>query len=218
MDYCQMLLDAGMKMLASGLTVETWGNISIRDPESGLIYVTPSGMPYSTLHKEDIVVMNSSFEVVEGFRRPTIEHELHIRLLNRRKDINAIIHTHPVYSQVFALLHEDIPAVIDEAAQVFAGPVKCAEYALPGSGELAENVDKAMGDTFACLMANHGAVCMGADIDAAFKACTVLEMTARIYYMARCIGTPVPLKDENIKIMRSFALNQYGQVGQAAGR
>lgn len=216
MDYKQMLIDAGLRMVSSGLTVETWGNISLRDPETGLIYLTPSGMPYDKITKDDVVVMNSSFEVVEGFRRPTIENEMHIMILNRRKDINAVIHTHPVYSQVFALLHEDIPAAIDEAAQILAGPARCAEFALPGSTELAQNVDKALGDGFACLMANHGAVCVGGDIEYAFRACKVLEMTAQIYYMARAIGTPQVLPPETVATERNYVLHSYGQVGAYA--
>lgn len=211
MDYKKAVVESGIRMLHSGLTVETWGNISIRDPETGLIYLTPSGMPYDKLVADDIVVMNSAFEIVEGTRKPTIEAPVHIGIMNARPDVNAVIHTHPVDSQVFALLHMDIPPVIDEAAQVLRGAVRCAEYALPGSEDLAKNVISALGDAPACLMANHGAVAAGADINAAFKICTVLEMTAKIYFKALCIGKPVPLDDEKVRIMVDFVTNQYGQ-------
>ena len=211
MDYKEKLIEAGKSMLHSGLTVETWGNISLRDPKTGLIYLTPSGMPYDTIVPEDVVVMDPDGNVVEGFRKPTIEYLMHIGIMKKRPEVNAIIHTHPVYSQVFALLHEDIPPVIDEAAQTFGESVKVSEYALPGSREMAENVIAALGENSACLIANHGAVCVGKDVSAAFKTCKVLEMVAQIYYMARNIGEPKPISKENIAAMRDFVQNHYGQ-------
>lgn len=212
MDYKQFVVDCGIKMLESGLTVETWGNIAVRDPETGLIYLTPSGMNYRSITPDDIVVMNSKMEVVEGNRKPTIEYPMHIGIMNSRPEINAVIHTHPVYSQVFAMLHQDIPPVIDEAAQAFGGVVKCTEYAIPGTPELAENVVKAIGEKgMACLIANHGAVCIGETMDIAFKGCTVLEMTARIYQMGLAIGKVEPLNDEIVAVTRDFVLHKYGQ-------
>ena len=211
MNYKEMIVQSGIRMLHSGLTVETWGNISLREPETGLIYLTPSGMPYDTLKEEDVVVMNSAFQVVDGKRKPTIEAEMHIKIMNARPDVNAVIHTHPVDSQIFACLHMDIPPIIDEAAQLLEGPARCAPYALPGTEELADNVVEALGSGMACLMANHGAVCVGGNIDHAFRVCTVLEMTAKIYYKALCIGSPQPIDDEKVAFMADFVKNSYGQ-------
>ncbi len=206
-----LLIEAGKKMLHSGLTVETWGNISVRDPETGLVYLTPSGMPYETLTEEDIVVMDIDGNKIEGERRPTIEYAMHLGILKNRPEINAVIHTHPIYSQIFALLHENIPPVIDEAAQVL-DEVRVTEYAVPGSLEMAENVIKALGNSSACLIANHGAVGVGANMDAAFKVCKVLEMTAQIYYMARSIGEPKPIPQDKIDYMQNVLCKTYGQT------
>ncbi|MGN1165369.1 MAG: class II aldolase/adducin family protein [Lachnospiraceae bacterium] len=211
MDYKKFIVENGIRLYQSGLTVETWGNISVRDPETGLFYLTPSGMPYDQIVPEDVVVMDKDMNIVEGTRKPTIEYSMHIGIMNRRPDVNAIIHTHPVDSQVFACLRQDIPPVIDEAAQLLGGTVICAKYALPGTPELAENVINALGDGAACLMANHGAVCVGADIDAAFKVSTVLEMTSKIYYKALAIGKPVVLDEEDVLFMKDFVANHYGQ-------
>ena len=98
MNYKAYLVESGKRMLHKGLTVETWGNISLRDPETGLIYLTPSAMPYDTLTEEDVVVMRPDGTVAEGHRKPTIEVGMHLGLLNARPDINAVIHTHPIYS------------------------------------------------------------------------------------------------------------------------
>lgn len=155
--------------------------------------------------------MDKNLNIVEGTRKPTIEFGLHIGIMNMRPDVNAVIHTHPVESQVFACLHRDIPPVIDEAAQLLGGTVKCAKYALPGSEELAHNVMEALGDGAACLMANHGAVCVGADMDTAFRVCTVLEMTAEIYQKALAIGKPEPIDEDKVLFMKDFVANHYGQ-------
>ncbi|MBR5310403.1 MAG: class II aldolase/adducin family protein [Oscillospiraceae bacterium] len=210
MNYKRFLIDACLRMLNSGLTVETWGNISVRDPETGYVYLTPSGMPYNTLVEDDIVVMDIDGNRIEGERKPTIEHAMHLGIMRNRPDVNAVVHTHPVYSQIFALLHENIPPVIDEAAQIL-GDVKVTEYALPGSPEMAENAIKTLGEGSACLLANHGAVAVGKDMDAAFRVCTILEMTSQIYYMARCIGEPKKIDADKVAYMQDFVANRYGQ-------
>ena len=213
MNYKAELVAAGKLMLEKKLTVETWGNISIYDAESGLVYMTPSAMAYHTIGEDDVVVVRlSDGEVVEGHRKPTVEKELHLGVYRKRPEIRAVIHTHPIYSQVFAVLHQSIPVVIDEAAQALGGKVVTAEYALPGTPELAENTLKALGDDkMACLLANHGAVCLGEDLGKAFKTCAVLEMTAQIYQMALQIGTPHVIPEDLAAFMRDFAKNHYGQ-------
>ncbi|MBE6899677.1 MAG: class II aldolase/adducin family protein [Ruminococcaceae bacterium] len=211
MNYKRFLIDACLRMIGSGLTVETWGNISVRDPETGYVYLTPSGMPYDTIVEDDIVVMDIDGNRIEGERKPTIEHAMHLGIMRNRPDVNAVVHTHPVYSQVFALLHENIPPVIDEAAQILGDEVRVTEYALPGSPEMAENAIKALGNDAACLLANHGAVAVGKDMDAAFRVCTILEMTSQIYYMARCIGEPKAIDADKVAFMKDFVANHYGQ-------
>lgn len=209
--YKQILLQAGIEMQKRDLTVETWGNISVRDPESGKIYLTPSGMPYDTLKEEDVCVLDSDGNVVEGTRKPSVEKMLHVLVYQNRKDVQAILHTHPVDSTVFGVLHQNIPVITDEMAQAIGGEVKCAEYALPGSQELAVNVLHALGNVQACLMANHGAVCVGKDMKECFKVATVLESAAEIYQKALAVGKPQEISKEDAAWMRDFAVNHYGQ-------
>jgi len=212
MDYRLRLIEAGRQMLEKKLTVETWGNLSLRDPETGLVYLTPSAMAYHTIVPEDVAVVDPEGKLISGRRKPTVEKDLHLELYRSRPEINAIIHTHPVASQVFAVLRRDIPPIIDEAAQVLGGTVRVAEYALPGSEALACNVRAAMeGRVRACLMANHGAVCVGESMEQAFKVCTVLEMTAEIYQKALLLGEPHVLSDALVDEMWDFANNRYGK-------
>lgn len=212
MNWKRRLVQAGREMLEKKLTVETWGNLSLRDPDTGLVYLTPSAMPYHTITEGDVVVLDREGNLVEGGRKPTVEKELHLGLYRTRPELNAVIHTHPVHSQVFAVLRRPIPPIMDEAAQVIGGTVRVAGYALPGTKELADNVCRAMeGRVRACLMANHGAVCVGESMEQAFKVCTVLEMTAQIYHTALTIGEPVVLSDDLVDEMWDFANNRYGK-------
>ena len=104
-------------------------------------------------------------------------------------------------------------AIIDEAAQILGDVCRCADYALPGSAELAENCVKALGErSNSCLIHSHGAVCVSGDMDGAFKTAKVLEVTAQIYYMIEATGgKPAGISDENIKAMQDFVKNSYGQ-------
>lgn len=209
--YLKQIVDGGMKMVHGGLTVGTWGNISIRDPETNLFYIKPSGMPYEEITTEDVVVMNSDKEIVSGQRKPSIEFDLHISIMNVRSDVNTVIHTHPIYSSAFAIAVEEIPGVSEDFVQIVGDKVICAEYALPGTPELAVNVVKGLGDRNAVLIPNHGTVCVGANVEAALKICYVVEKTAHTYILAKSVGTPQVISDEDIKAMQYFAKNHYGQ-------
>ncbi|WP_319561111.1 class II aldolase/adducin family protein [Marispirochaeta sp.] len=210
-DLLQQVVDGGMEMVRRGLTVGTWGNISVRDSETGLIYIKPSGMPYETITPEDIVVMNRNKEIVWGKRKPSIEYGLHISIMNIRQDINAVIHTHPIYSSAFAVTLQEIPGISEDFVQIVGDKVICAEYSLPGTPELAANVAKAIGERNAVLIPNHGTVCIGSDVEGALKICHVVEKTAQIYILAKSIGTPHVISDEDIAAMQYFARNEYGQ-------
>ena len=214
MNYKKLIVDSGLRMLRGGYTVETWGNISARDPETNLVYLTPSGMDYTTIQEEDIVVLDLEGNIVEGHRKPSIELDLHLHVYQSRPEVQAVVHTHPIYSTVFSCCGEDIPMVIDEAAQVLGDVCRTAKYGLPGSKELAENCVEALGQTAnACLLRSHGAVCVGKNMDTAFKVCKVLEVTAQIYHLIRSMGANyLPIPQQYIDAMWDFAQNHYGQT------
>ena len=123
---------SGVRMIDSGLTVATWGNISCCDRETGLMYITPSGMNYHEIVDDDINVYDLDGNLVQGHRRPSIELDLHRGMYNARPDISACVHTHPIFSTVFSSMGEDIPINLhDEAAQALGDTVRCADYCLP---------------------------------------------------------------------------------------
>jgi len=207
----QAIVDGGMRLYKQGLTVGTWGNLSIRDLETNLIYIKPSGMNYSEIQVDDVVVMNDQKKIVEGQRKPSIEYGFHIAIMNARKDVNCVLHYHPVYSSVFGVIREDIPAVGEDFVQLVGDKAINCKYALPGTEALAENVVAALGDRNAVMIPNHGTVCTGCDFDTALKTIHVVEKTAQIYILARSIGKPNLIDPDDIAAMQDFARNHYGQ-------
>jgi L-fuculose-phosphate aldolase len=209
--FQQMVVDGGNAMVAQGMTVGTWGNISVRDPEDGLIYIKPSGMPYDEITADDVVVMNSDMEIVAGTRKPSIEFRFHISIMNARKDVNAVIHTHPIYSSAFSVTGQEIPGISEDFVQIVGDKVINCDYSLPGTPELAQNVVKALADRGAVLIPNHGTICVGADIPSAMKVCHVVEKSAHIYIMAKILGEPQTISLEDMRAMQAFARDHYGQ-------
>ncbi len=218
-NYRKKILEAGLRMQRTGMTLGTWGNISIRDPEKEHIYITPSGMPYNTLVEEDIVQMDLSGRVLCGTRRPSIETGMHLKIYSARKDCGAVIHTHAVHSTVFASVGKEIPLFLDEAAQYLGDTVRVTEYALPGTQELAEQCVQALGERgMACLVCSHGAVSIGANLEQAFTVSEVLETTARVYRMILAMGgLPQLISEENIDAMQRYVRESYGQIGEKSG-
>ncbi|HBE79366.1 MAG TPA: class II aldolase [Firmicutes bacterium] len=208
----QNLINAGKELCQKNLTIGTWGNISCRDPKTGYIYVTPSGMDYAIIQEEDIVVFDKDGKKVEGFRNPSIEYRLHILIYQHRPDVNAVIHTHPTYSTVFAVIEESIPPINEDFVQIVGASVDCADYALPGTEELAINVVKTLRERNAVLLKSHGTVCTGPDLPFAFKVCDAVEKTAYIGILGRSIGGKLRIIPEaDILAMQEFVRTKYGQ-------
>ncbi|MTI58912.1 MAG: class II aldolase/adducin family protein [Firmicutes bacterium] len=210
-EFKQIVVDAGVKMCQRSLTVGTWGNISYRDPESGNIFLTPSGMDYQKLGTNDIVVYNAKGEIIEGKRKPSIEWSMHLAIFAAREDVNAIIHTHPTYSTAFAITDTSIPPVSEDFVQIVGDSVECAEYALPGTKELGEYAIKALASKNAVLLTSHGTLCVGPNMDFAFKVCDVVEKTAYLYLMSKNLGEARMIPPADIKAMQDFVKTKYGQ-------
>lgn len=206
----------GRRLLEARLTTGTGGNLSVRDPRRGLIAVTPSGVAYDAMRTADVAVVDDAGDQVAGELAPTSEMALHLALYRHRPDVSAVVHTHSVYATTLACLGWEIPAV--HYLVGFAGAcVPMAPYATYGTGALARGVVAAIGAANAALMANHGLVAVGGDLERAFAVAEEIELVARIYYQARAVGRPVVLPDEEMRrVMEKF--RSYGQPHPAAGR
>lgn len=199
----------GLKMVASGLTTGTGGNLSIIDRNSGTVAVSPSGIEYAALQPRDVVITDMQGNVLDGEAKPSSELGFHLSLYHRRKDIQAVVHTHSPYAVTMACLGWEIPAV--HYLVGFAGKkVPLAPYVTFGTPELADVVAEYIGDYNALLLANHGLVAVGSSMDTAFAVAEEIEFVARIYYQTKSIGNPVILPDQEMEtVLEKF--KTYGQ-------
>lgn len=206
----KQLITYGKKLLETGLTVGTGGNISIYDQESGYMAITPSGLDYYKLREEDIIIMDLDGNVIEGSLKPSSEYQMHSIVYKNRPDAKAMIHTHALYSTTVSCLREDLPAIDYLVAHSGGKNVRCSEYATYGTKELAEKALQAMEGRKAVLLANHGINVVGETIDEAFAITEQLEFCARLYWQAKAVGEPVILSDEEMdKMVKRFV--NYGQ-------
>lgn len=205
------IIVTGRKMLMDQMVVGTWGNISCKTEQQ--VIITPSGVDYLQLTQEDLPVVSVTGEKLAGRLKPSSELPLHLAIYKKRDDVKAIIHTHSTYGTCCAVLHQAIPPLIEDMAMVIGGSVAVADYYLPGTNELAEAVVKALGQKNSVLLANHGVVSVGTNLEEALKAALLTEKAAKIFLVAKSIGDPVVLSDEDVALMRENYLYNYGQKG-----
>jgi len=210
-NFKKLIVDTGLELYKQNLTIGTWGNISVLDFETGLVYIKPSGMDYNKINLEDVIVVDKKGKIIEGFRKPSIEMPMHLSIYNARRDVGAIVHYHPIYSSVLAVTGSSLPGICEDFVQIVGEKVLCAKYALPGSGELAENAVASLGDRKAVFLLNHGTLCVGKDMKEAMKVCYVVEKTAHIYILSKSVGKCRIIPEEDIKKMQNFARNAYGK-------
>jgi len=206
----EQVIEYSLKLLSEGLTNGTAGNVSIFNREEGLVAISPTGVNYSELTPEMISIVDLDGKLIEGLK-PSSELEMHMILYRNREDVNAVIHTHPVYTTVLACLRQDLPAIDYMIAVTGATKVKCAEYASYGTKELAENAYKAMGSSLAVILANHGLTTAGKDIANALNITVQVEYISNLYIKAKNIGEPIVLPDNEMNSMLE-RFKTYGQI------
>ena len=205
------IVDACRQLTESGLLRGTSGNISVRDPSSGSIAVTPSGVAYRSLTPADVVVVDAGGARLDGDLVPTSETALHLAVYRARPDVGAVVHTHSVFATVFAVLGEPIPPVHYLLARA-GGAVPVAPYARYGTPELADNCVATLGGRRAVLLANHGLIATGSDLAAAVTTAEDVEYVAELAWRARQAGEPRLLDDAQL----AAAAEAFGSYGQPA--
>ena len=205
------VIEIALKIKAEKLIPLTFGNFSLRDPETGYICITPSGMPYDTLHPSDIVVVDVDNNIIDGERKPSIETPLHTSMYKKRPDVNGVVHTHSTYCTAWACRDGGMPCITSEAAELVGGKVNLASFVPPGSKELAEVTSEAIGQDKAVLMENHGVICVDETIDKAFNDAIIVEESAKVAYIAYQMGEVNTLEDQMIKFLKEDADQNYGQ-------
>lgn len=205
-----LIAQSGKKLISSGLTKGTSGNISIFNRNEGLMAISPSGMDYFEVQPEDVVVMRLDGSAVEGVRKPSSEYHLHSLVYQCREDVSAVVHTHSTNASVMSVLGRSLPAVHYMLAITGSFEVPCAAYETFGTEALAKSAAAAMGKGKACFLANHGLLTCGVSLRQAMSVAENVEWISGLYLSACAVGTPVVLTDEQMRqVLAQFPA--YGQ-------
>ena len=210
------LVAAARRLDAAGLNVNASGNLSVR--VAGGVLVTPSGIAPDHLVADDCVLLDDVGRPVGAPSRiPTSEWRLHVELYRRRPDVGAVVHTHSPEATAAATLGRPVPAVHYVVARFGGSSLDCAPYATYGSSELAASVADTLGERrMACLMANHGAICVAGDLTVAVALALDVEWLCGVHRRAMAMGAPEVLDDDEIaRVATRFAT--YGQPGATPG-
>ncbi len=175
--------------------------------------ITPSGIPYPEIQVSDLVLLDLAGNQLAGLRRASIECQLHRAIYQARTDVQAIVHSHAVFTSAIAVTRQDFPPVLDTFVAVFGGGLKTAAYAGIGTEQLAYNAVQALGQRSGVLLANHGAICTGHDLPQAFNNALFLEASAQTYIFAHMLGQPTVLSPEVVDRVAQDLAQRYGQSG-----
>lgn len=183
------------EMEQRALTIHTSGNVSRRVPEGAII--TPSSIPYADIRPEECSLLDLDGNVLEGEKVPSVEHKVHLACYRSREDVGGVIHCHPTYASAFAAARATLPAFLDEFGVFVGDEVRCAEYAISGTPDIAENAAKALGETSnACFLASHGMVAVGRNLANAMIVARQVERGAQIFLMTKMLGGPAELPED----------------------
>ena len=220
-DHCddqalrQQLVNVARRMNSTGLNQGTSGNLSARI--EGGILVTPSSLPYEQMEADDLVALDLKGQPLrEQQRRPSSEWRLHADVLNGRSEATAVVHCHPIHATALACHDRGIPAFHYMVAVAGGDEIRCAPYATFGTKELSDNVVEALGSRNACLLARHGMVTLGKDLESALRVAVEVETLARMYLQALQLGEPPVLSSAQMQAVHAqFRGLHYGQVDQS---
>lgn len=209
---------AGVELVETGLVDGTWGNISVRLGKARMV-ITPSGRDYRSLGAADMVVVELADGSVKGAGagKPSTEAPMHRSLYLTRPALGAVVHTHSAAASTVAAARREVPAVLDDFAQVVGPSLRVADYALPGSARMTRVVVRAMAGRMACLLANHGAVAAGRSLAEALLCARMLEKGCRSFIEAEFLGGAVPLHPVEAWAMHQVFLYKYSR-GARRGR
>jgi len=200
-----------MELPKNSLVQWTGGNVSGRDPETGLVAIKPSGVRYEALRPEDHVVVNLEGEVVEGELKPSSDTASHLYIYRQRADVNGVVHTHSPYATAFAAVGKPIPCCLTAIADEFGGPIPCAEFALIGGEDIGKQVVEHIGASKAVLLRQHGVFTVGETATAAVKAAVMVEDIAKAVWLAMQIGEVMDIDPESIERLHDRYTHVYGQ-------
>ncbi|MCS6773938.1 MAG: L-ribulose-5-phosphate 4-epimerase [Thermoflexales bacterium] len=207
----ELLVELHQELRRNNLVSWTSGNISARDPETGLVAIKASGIRYEAMTAEHMVVVDMDGRLVEGNYKPSSDVYSHLYIYRHRPDVGGIVHTHSRYATAFAALGRPIPCVLTAIADEFGGAIPCAGFALIGDEAIGKAVVESIGNSPAVLLKQHGVFAIGKDATAAVKAAVMTEDVAATVWLALQIGQPEEIPEEYVRKLHQRYTTVYGQ-------
>ena len=208
---CREVCELHQELPRNNLVVWTSGNISSRDPESGLVVIKPSGVMYTDLTPDKMVVLDLDGKIMEGTLKPSSDTATHLYIYRQCPDLNGIVHTHSPFATAFAAVGKPIPPVLTAICDEFGGEIPLGRFAPIGDETIGMEVVRSIGTSPAILMQNHGVFTVGKSARAAVKAAVMVEDAARTIYYAMQLGELIPIPDEMVARLHKRYKEQYGQ-------
>jgi L-ribulose-5-phosphate 4-epimerase len=205
------LVQLHLELPRHNLVAWTSGNVSARDPETGLVVIKPSGIRYEDLTPESMVVVDLDGKLVEGQYKPSSDTFAHAYVYRHRPDVNGVVHTHSTFATAWAAAGRPIPPVLTAICDEFGGPIPVGAYAKIGGDEIGQEIIRSIGSSPAILMKNHGVFTVGKTPEAAVKAAVMVEDVARTVFYAMQLGQPDEIPAEEVARAHRRYLEEYGQ-------
>ncbi len=199
------------ELVRNHLVAWTSGNVSGRNPATGLVVIKPSGVRYEALTPENMVVVDLEGKLVEGVCKPSSDTFAHVYIYSKRPDVNGVVHTHSCFATAWAAVGRPIPPVLTAICDEFGGPIPVGRYAKVGGDEIGQEIIRSIGTSPAILMQNHGVFTVGKTSEAAMKAAVMVEDAARTLYYALQLGTPEEIPAAEVARAHRRYLDEYGQ-------
>ena len=188
----QQVVEACRLLVEQGYLAATGGNVSLRLADREGLAITPSNLDYGRMVPGDVCILDLELNPLDAERKPSVESSLHAAVYQARPDVHAIVHTHQVYASALALIKTSIPALFDEQARFLGRSVDVIPYAPPGTGLLRKQLARHVRDHHnAYILQNHGAICLGHDMERAVNNVEILEKCSLAYLLALCTERPV---------------------------
>ncbi|MEU6719288.1 L-ribulose-5-phosphate 4-epimerase [Nonomuraea sp. NPDC046802] len=201
------------ELVRYNLVAWTAGNVSGRIPGEDLFVIKPSGVSYDELTPENMVVCDLDGNLVEGEHSPSSDTAAHAYVYRNMPDVGGVVHTHSTYASAWAARGEAIPCVLTAMADEFGGEIPIGPFALIGDDSIGQGIVETLKGhrSKAVLMRNHGVFSIGKDAKAAVKAAVMCEDVARTVHVARQLGEPLPIPQDDIDRLYDRYQNVYGQ-------
>ncbi len=201
-EYCKLqIVETAQILVKKGYLMATGGNLSMRIPGESALAITPSNFDYMKMTTNDICVLDFKLNNLQGELKPSVESSFHVGIYQTRSDVNAIIHTHQVYTSALSLMKTPIPALFDEQVRYLGRSVEIIPYSPSGTDFLKKKIIKNIKNhNNAFIMQNHGALCFGESMLRAIYNVEILEKCSLAYLLTLCAEReasriPAPIRE-----------------------